>query len=98
MIEDFPGGPVVKNPPASAWHMSWSLVWEDSIPCEATKPNAPQWPTPHLGPVCCKKSHHNEKPVHHSREERLLTPTRESPRVAVKTQDSQNKKEEQYKV
>ena len=35
---DFPGGPVVKNPPANAGDMGLILVWEDPTGCGATKP------------------------------------------------------------
>ena len=34
----FPGGPVVKTPPANAETRVWSLVWEDPTCHEATKP------------------------------------------------------------
>ena len=36
-----------------------------------------------------KRSHRNEKPAHHDEEYPLLAATRESPRVATKTQRSQ---------
>ena len=32
MHRDFPGGPEVKNPPANAGDMVWSLVQEDPMP------------------------------------------------------------------
>ena len=35
---DFPGGPVVKNPPTNAGDMGLILVWEDPTGCGATKP------------------------------------------------------------
>ena len=35
---DFPGGPVVKNPPANPGNMVQSLVQEDSTCHKATKP------------------------------------------------------------
>ena len=35
---DFPGGTVVKNPPANAGDMGSSLVLEDPTCCRATKP------------------------------------------------------------
>ena len=35
-----------------------------------------------------KRSHHNEKPVHHNKEWPLLAATGESPRAATKTQYS----------
>jgi len=34
---DFPGGPVVKNPPANAGDMVQSLIWEESTCLWATK-------------------------------------------------------------
>ena len=44
----------------------------------------------HLEPMLCnKRSHRNEKPVHHNEEWSLLAATRESPRAATKTQHSQ---------
>ena len=36
-VWDLPGGPVVKNPPAKAGDMVWSLVLEDSPCFRATK-------------------------------------------------------------
>ena len=42
-----------------------------------------------------KRSHHNEKPVHHNAEQPPLTATRESPRAATKTQRSQKKKKKE---
>ena len=63
---DFPGGTVVKNPPANAGDTGSALVWEDPTCREATKPCVPQL----LKPVCLepvlrnKRSHHNEKPMH----------------------------------
>ena len=35
---DFPGGPVVKNPPANAGDTGLILLWEDSTCQDATKP------------------------------------------------------------
>ena len=34
-IWDFPGGPVVKNPPCSAWNMGSNPCWEAKIPYAA---------------------------------------------------------------
>ena len=86
---DFPGGTVVKNPPAKAGTWVWALVREDPTCCGATKPmchnywactlqpmshnywaHVPQLLKPaHLEPVLCnKRSHRNEKPVHHNEE------------------------------
>ena len=51
----------------------------------------PQLPKPvHLEPVLCnKRSHRNEKPMHHNEEQPLLAATRESLCTAMKTQQSQ---------
>ena len=35
--QGFPGGPVVKNPPANAWTRVQSLAWENSAFHGATK-------------------------------------------------------------
>ena len=44
----------------------------------------------HLEPVLHnKRSHRNEKPAHHNKEQPLLTAITESPRAATKTQHSQ---------
>ena len=40
---DFPGGPVVENPPANAGNMVQSLVWEDATCCGATEPVCPSY-------------------------------------------------------
>ena len=70
---DFPGGAVVKNPPANAGDTVWALVREDPTCRGATKPmshkywaHAPQLLKPtRLEPVLHnKRSHSNEKPVH----------------------------------
>ena len=46
-----------------------------------------------LGPVLHhKRSHRNEKPAHHNKEQPPPAPTRESPHVATKTQHSQKTK------
>ena len=36
--QDFPGGPLVKNPPANAGTLVQSLDWENSTCCGAAKP------------------------------------------------------------
>ena len=51
LSEDFPGDPVVKNPPASARDVGLILVQEDSTCHGAAKP------------MLHKRSHRNEKPV-----------------------------------
>ena len=102
IIQDFPDGTVDKNSPAKTW--VWSLVWGDSTCCRQPKACMPQL----LQPVCCnelkpvclssvtcalhKRSHHNETPEHCSKEEPLLTATRQSLRTATNTQPRQNKK------
>ena len=37
-VQGFPGGSVVKNPPANAGDMVRSLIWEDPTCLGATKP------------------------------------------------------------
>ena len=95
---DFPGGAVVKNPPANAGDMVRSLVWEDPTCRGATKPmshnywaHVPQLlKSARLEPVLCnKRSHHNEKNTHHNEEQPPLAATRESPCAETKTQCSQ---------
>ena len=50
-----------------------------------------------LKPICLepvirnKRSHHNEKPSHRTKEQPLLTATRESPHTATKTKCNRNK-------
>ena len=39
---DFPGGPMVKNPPVNAGTQVQPLVWEESICHKATRPTAPE--------------------------------------------------------
>ena len=67
-LSDFPRGPVVKNPPANAgdmgsipgpgrFHMMWSNYAHEPLLLE------PVCPEPAF---CNKRSHHNEKPAHHS--------------------------------
>ena len=79
---DFPGGTVVKNPPANAGHMGWSPGPGRSHMPQSNYVCAPQLLRLHsracepqllkpvyLEPVLCKKrSHHNEKPVHCNKE------------------------------
>ena len=104
-FSDFPGDPVVKNSPANAgdmgsipglgrFHMpegneahGLQLLSPSSWVCELQllKPLC-------LEPMLCnKRSHHNEKSMRHNKEWFLLTETRESPLLAMKTQCSQNK-------
>ena len=90
MRRDFPGGTVVKNPPAIAGdtgsipglgrsHMPWSNL-----------AHVPQLLKPvRLEPVLHnKRSHCNEKPAHCNKEYPSLAATRESPRAATKTHRS----------
>ena len=47
----------------------------------------------HIEPMLrSKRSHRNEKPMHHNEEQPLFAATRESPRTATKTQCSQKQK------
>ena len=77
-MRDFPGGPVVKNPPGEAGYMVGSLVWEDSICHRANKAHMPQRLR-----LCSGAHAPQPRGV-------PLTATRESSRTALKTQ--QNKK------
>ena len=73
----FPGGAVVKNPPANARTRVQALDWEDPTCRGASKPVCHNYwacvppllkPT-RLEPVLCnKRSHRNEKPVHRNEE------------------------------
>jgi len=61
-MQDFPDGPVVKNSPASAGDVG-------SIPGLGRRhvPQSNYWSLHALDPVPCnKRSHSNEKPVHHN--------------------------------
>ena len=65
-------------PPEPESHSYWARV------LQLLKPT-------HLEPVLHnKRSHRNEKPSHHNKEQPPLTATRESPRAATKTQHNQN--------
>ena len=45
--QGFPGGPVVKNPPANAWTRVRSLAWEDPLEEEmATHSSILAWKIP----------------------------------------------------
>ena len=65
---DFPGGLVVKNQPANAGEHKfdpWSRNYDPTCP-GATEPMFHVCPCT-LEPVLChKRSHHNEKPMHHN--------------------------------
>ena len=60
----FPGGPVIKNPPANAWDTGLSLVWEDTTYLGATKPEQHKYWACALKLVLCNKSSYSsEKPA-----------------------------------
>ena len=66
---DFPGGAVVKNPPANAGDMGSSPGPGRSHMPRSNKAHAPQLLNPaRLQPVLHKRSHRNEKPAHHNEE------------------------------
>ena len=67
---DFPGGTVVKNPPASAGDTGLSPGPGRSHMPRSNWAHAPQLLKPaHLEPVLRdKRSHLNEKPAHHNKE------------------------------
>ena len=99
----FPGGAVIENPPANAGDAGSSpgpwgshilrSNWAREPQLLSLRSRVPetQLPKPaRLGPMLRKaRGHHNEKPAHRSREWPPLATTRESPRVAAKTQCSQ---------
>ena len=91
--QDFPGGPVVKNLPASSGNTG-SIPGPGSSTCRGpTKPALHSCCAPTLEPVLhSKRSHCGEKSVHHSWRGAPLATTRESPCNAVKTQGSPKEK------
>ena len=93
----FPGGTVVKNPPANAGdtgsspgpgrsHMPWSnQAREPQLLSLCSRAHVPQLLDPtRLVPVL-----HNKRSHRNNKEQPLLTATRESPCTATKTQCSQ---------
>ena len=103
---DFPGGAVVKNPPAGLpwWRSGWESAcqcrghgfepWSGKIP-RATEQLGP-WATmtepARLEPVLHnKRGHDSERPAHCDEEWPPLATTRESPRTETKTQHSHKK-------
>ena len=97
-----PGGTVNRNLPTDAGDTG-SISLEDPTHRGAIKPVChsywahslePESHTTepvHQQPMLHKRSHRNEKPAHHKRVAPFTT-TRESPRKATKTQESQKKK------
>ena len=99
----FPGGTVIKNPPANTGdtgsspgpgrsHMSRSNeTHEPQLLSLCSRAHEPQLLKPvRLEPVLRnKRSHCNKKPAHRNEEKPPLTTARESPRAATKTQCSQ---------
>ena len=57
---DFPGGPVVKNLPASAGMQAQSLAWEDSMSCRASKRLCYN----HWSPHTWESTHHHKRRLH----------------------------------
>ena len=63
---NFPKGTVIKKPHANAEDMGSILLWEDSTLTGETACVLQLLKLIHLRPVLCnKRTHHNEKPVHH---------------------------------
>ena len=111
----FPDGPEVKNPPANAGDMGLILVQEYATCWGATKACVPQLVSPHsrackpqlLRPACLepmlhnKRSDHNERSMHRSKEHLLLTATRKSllsnEDQSPATRHSQREKEKERK-
>ena len=100
IARDFPGGPVVKTPPASTGETwVWSVVREDPAYLGAPKPvgnnywacalerrSCNYWSPNALESVLHKK----RGPLSTTREQPPLTTTRESLHVSTKTQHSHN--------
>ena len=96
-LRDFPGGAVVKNPPANAGDMGLSPSPGRSHIPQSNQARAPQLLSlrsrthkpqllkpPCLEPVLChKRSHRNEKPTHHNEEQSPLTRNRQSLHTAT---------------
>ena len=64
---DFPGSPVIKNPPSNAEDIVQSLVWElRSHKPWRNRARAPQLLSlPALEPMLCnERNHHDKKPGH----------------------------------
>ena len=94
------GGATDKNPPANEGTWVGSLVSEDFTGREAPKPMRHNSWVGDLQSVGCnsrslhtlepvlhnKRNHGNERPVHRSKEQRLLATARKSPSAAKKTQ------------
>ena len=101
-----PGGTVNRNLPTDAGDTG-SISLEDPTHRGAIKPVChsywahslePESHTTepvHQQPMLHKRSHRNEKPAHHKRVAPFTT-TRESPRKATKTQESQKKKKKNH--
>ena len=88
--QGFPGGPVIKNPPVRGYRFD---PWSGKIPhaMQYLRQCATATESTCLEPVLYnKRGHCSEKPTHRSEGQPLLTPTRESPYTATKTQDSLN--------
>ena len=86
----FPGGPVVKNLPANQEDLgSTPSGWKLHI-ARSNETRARQLlKATHLEPGLHKRSHRNEQPTYHKDGQTPSAPTRESPRIAMKTQRSQ---------
>ena len=104
--KDFPGGTVVKNPPANAGDMgSISSSGRSHMP-RSNKPHVPQLLSlrsrarmpqllkpEHLEPALHnKRSHCNEKPTHSNGEQPPLAATRERSRAATQPKDQMQPK------
>ena len=100
---DFPGGSVVKNPPASAGdigsipalgrsHMPWKQLSPyttiTEIPLKGPRASAAEACEPE-SLLCNKRGHGREKSMQCGKEHPLLAAPRESPHTAIKTQGSQ---------
>ena len=97
---NFPGGPVVKNPPANTRTWVWFLVQEDPTGCRATKPVYPNHWTHELQVLSpctwslsfTARSHHTavRGPSTTVKGQASLTTTRDSRRTAARLSGAKN--------
>jgi len=88
--QDFPGDPVVKNPPANALDMGLIPVQKGSTCCRAPKPRHHNCGSLCARSLCFTREATVMGSLHASSREQLLSSvTRESLNTAVMTQNSQ---------
>ena len=91
MLSGFPGGAVVKNPPANAGDTGSSPGPGGSHMPRSNQEHAPQLLSLRVWSLCsATRDRAGERPAHRDEEWPPLVTTRESPRTETKTQHSQN--------